>query len=146
MSDERRVLAIDPGERRVGLAISDPLGISAQGLPTFDRRRGDIVEHVRELVARYDVVRIVVGRPLSMSGRESESTLRAAEFARALAAAISIPVESWDERLSSAEAQRILAGTRAEKGAVDRIAAILILQGYLDAQRNASAGDGGVVE
>jgi len=136
-----RVLAIDPGERRVGLAISDPLGITAQGLPTFDRKRGDVIAHVRELVAHYEVERIVVGRPLSMSGRESESTKRAAEFARAIAQATSLPVETWDERLSSAEAHRVLRGTRAEKGAVDRVAAALILQGYLDAQRPAARSE-----
>jgi len=142
MSELRaRVLAIDPGERRVGLAISDPLGITAQGLPTFDRKHGDVFAHVRELVVRYDVARIVVGRPLSMSGRESESTHRAAEFARAVAEATSLPVDTWDERLSSAEAHRVLAGTRTEKGTVDRVAAMLILQGYLDAARPASRED-----
>jgi putative Holliday junction resolvase len=130
-----RILAVDPGERRVGLAISDPLGITAQGLPTFDRKSGDIFAHLRALKARFELARVVVGRPLSLSGRESESSRRAAEFARAIADALSLPVELWDERLSSAEAQRVLAGTRAEKGAVDRVAAVLILQGYLDAKR-----------
>ena len=142
MSEHRgRVLAIDPGERRVGLAISDPLGLPAQGLPTFDRKHGDVVAHVQELVANYEVERIVVGRPLSMSGRESESTKRAAEFARTIANATSLPVETWDERLSSAEAHRVLKGSRAEKGAVDRVAAALILQGYLDAQRPAAGSE-----
>ncbi|MCI0452185.1 MAG: Holliday junction resolvase RuvX [Candidatus Latescibacteria bacterium] len=136
MSDETgRILAVDPGERRVGLAISDPLGITAQGLPTFDKKKGDVFAHLRALAARYDVALVVVGRPLSLSGRESEASRRAAEFARAIGDALSVPVESWDERLSSAEAQRVLAGTRAEKGAVDRVAAVLILQGYLDARR-----------
>lgn len=134
-----RVLGVDPGERRVGLAISDPLGITAQGLPTFDRKSGDVFAHLRALVARYEVARVVVGRPLSMSGRESESTKRADELARAIEAALSIPVVPWDERLSSAEAQRVLAGTRAAKGAVDRVAAVLILQGYLDAHRGAGS-------
>lgn len=136
MSDETgRILAVDPGERRVGLAISDPLGITAQGLPTFDRKGDDVFAHLRALAARYDLVRVVVGRPLSLSGRESDATRRAAEFARAIGDALSLPVDLWDERLSSAEAQRVLAGTRAEKGAVDRVAAVLILQGYLDARR-----------
>lgn len=136
MSDQTgRILGVDPGERRVGLAISDPLGITAQGLPTFDRKHGDVFAHLHALASRYEIARVVVGRPLSLSGRESDSTRRAAEFARAIEDALSVPVELWDERLSSAEAERVLAGTRAEKGAVDRVAAVLILQGYLDARR-----------
>lgn len=133
-----RILAVDPGERRVGLAVSDPLGIVAQGLPTFDKRRGDVVAHLRSLAEQYQLTRIVVGRPLSMSGRENESSRAADEFARSIEAALGLPVERWDERLTSVEAERVLAGTRAEKGAVDRVAAVLILQGYLDATRGPS--------
>ena len=136
--ERRRVLGIDPGERRVGLAVSDPLGITAQGLATFDRTRGNVLEHVRTLVREYDVERIVVGRPLALSGAETESTRRADALARELAT-LNLPVTFWDERLSSVEAQRVLAGTRAGKDAVDRIAAVLILQGYLDARSTASA-------
>jgi putative Holliday junction resolvase len=127
-----RVLAIDPGERRAGLAVSDPLGITAQGLPTFDRRSGDLRAHIEMLVREYGVTRIVVGNPLSMSGRESEGSGRARALASELAARLSLPVELWDERLSSAEAHRVLAGSKADKGAVDRVAAVIILQGYLD--------------
>ena len=72
-----RVLAIDPGERRVGLAVSDPLGITAQGLPTFDRRKGELVDHVGGITREYGVTRIVIGNPLSLSGRESEGSVRA---------------------------------------------------------------------
>ena len=141
-----RILAVDPGERRVGLAVSDPLGITAQGLPTFDRKHGDVFAHLRGLVATYTIVRVVVGRPLALSGRETDATRRAAEFARAIETALAIPVELWDERLSSVEAGRVLAGTRAEKGAVDRVAAVLILQGYLDARRPARPGHDNTVD
>jgi putative Holliday junction resolvase len=127
-----RVLAIDPGERRVGLAVSDPLGITAQGLPTFDRRSGDLHAHIATIVREYEVTRIVVGNPVSMSGRENETSARARALAAELGAHLALPVELWDERLSSAEAHRVLAGSKAEKGAVDRVAAMLILQGYLD--------------
>jgi putative Holliday junction resolvase len=133
-----RVLAIDPGERRVGIAVSDPLGITAQGLPTFDRRAGELVEHVQALAREYDVTRIVVGNPLSMSGRESDGSAQARALADELRERLSLPVVLWDERLSSAEAHRVLAGTKAAKGAVDRVAAVLILQGYLDAQPRAA--------
>jgi putative Holliday junction resolvase len=132
-----RVLAIDPGERRVGLAVSDPLGITAQGLPTFDRRTGALTEHIEKLAREYEVVRIVVGNPLSLSGRESGASAQARRLADELRATLSLPVDLWDERLSSTEANRILAGSRAEKGAADRIAAVLILQGYLDAHSRA---------
>ena len=129
-----RTLAIDPGERRVGLAVSDPLGITAQGLPTFDRREGELLDHVEKIAHEYEVARVVIGNPLSMSGRESEGSARARSLADEVHARLGVPVELWDERLSSTEANRILAGSRAEKGAADRIAAMLILQGYLDAQ------------
>jgi putative Holliday junction resolvase len=128
-----RVLAIDPGERRVGLAVSDPLGITAQGLATFDRRGGDLVDHIETLAREYEIARIVVGNPVSMSGRESQGSARARELAHELRSRLSLPVELWDERLSSAEAHRVLAGQRADKGSVDRVAATIILQGYLDA-------------
>lgn len=128
-----RVLAIDPGERRVGLAVSDPLGITAQGLDTFDRKSGDLIAHVEMLAREYELARIVVGNPMSMSGRESDGSALARALAAELGKRLSLPVELWDERLSSAEAHRVLAGARAQKGAVDRIAAMIILQGYLDA-------------
>jgi putative holliday junction resolvase len=139
----RRVLAIDPGERRAGLAVSDPLGITAQGLPTFDRRTGDLADHIGKLVRDYEVGRIVVGNPVSMSGREGDGSARARALASDLHTRFSLPVELWDERLSSAEAHRVLAGTGAGKGAVDRVAAVIILQNYLDAHsRRPDDGDG----
>lgn len=128
-----RVLAIDPGERRVGLAVSDPLGITAQGLDTFDQRSGDLLTHIETLAREREITLIVVGNPLSMSGHESEGSIRAKKLAEALRTRLSLPVELWDERLSSAEAHRVLKGTRADKGTVDRLSAVIILQGYLDA-------------
>lgn len=130
----KRILGIDPGERRVGLAVSDPLGLTAQGLDTFDRREGDLLDHLRALVAEYGVGEIVMGHPLSMSGRPSETTRAVEALAKEVGAALGLPVRLWDERLTSAEARRVLAGARAPKGAADRIAAALILQSYLDAK------------
>ena len=116
--------------------MSDPLGITAQGLSTFDARRdGELVERIRGLLAEYDVERIVVGYPLSLAGRETDASRLAAEMVSELREAFGLPVELWDERLSSAEAERTLRGARADKETVDRLAAVLILQGYLDAQR-----------
>jgi putative Holliday junction resolvase len=137
-----RVLAVDPGERRVGLAVSDPLGITAQGLPTFDQRAGALIDHIERITREYEVVRIVVGNPLSLSGRESEGSARAKALAGELHARLALPVELWDERLSSTEANRVLAGSRAGKGAADRVAAVLILQGWLDAHARTQRPDG----
>lgn len=141
MGDVARILAIDPGERRVGLAVSDPLGLTAQPLDTFDRRGGDLFEHLGRLIRDYAVARVVVGHPISMSGRPSASSIAAEELARAIGERFGVAVTLWDERLSSQEARRAMAGTgiaKRSKGAVDRIAAVLILQGYLD-----SRGSGG---
>ena len=134
-----RTLAIDPGERRVGLAVSDPTGIIAQGLDTFDRRLdGDLIAHLNRLAREYDVAHIIVGNPMSLSGREGEASALARRLADEVREGVGLPVELWDERLSSAEAHRVLAGSRAGKKAVDRVAAALILQNYLDAHPRAS--------
>jgi len=131
-----RILGIDPGERRVGLAMSDPLAITAQGLDTFDTKCGiDLLDHVRDLVERYGVEEIVVGNPVGLSGREGESSARASELARRLEESLPVRVTMWDERLSSREAGRVLRGARAGKAAVDKVAAIIILQSYLDYRR-----------
>ncbi|MDH3198375.1 MAG: Holliday junction resolvase RuvX [Candidatus Krumholzibacteria bacterium] len=140
MRERPRILGIDPGARRVGLAVSDPLGITAQGLETFDRRRdGDLFARLAELIAGYEVAEVVVGHPLSLSGRPGAAAQAAAALAREIERRLGVRVVLWDERLSTAEAERTLAGTRARKGAADRVAAVIILQGYLDRQR-ASGG------
>lgn len=133
MSGSGRVLGLDPGERRVGVAVSDPLGITAQGLDTIDlRSQPDLLAAVKRLVTDYDVRRIVVGHPVSMSGRPNESSKRAEALARRIERETGVAVTLWDERLSSREARRVLAGRRAKKSTVDRVAAVLILQTYLD--------------
>lgn len=128
-----RILGIDPGERRIGIAVSDPLLITAQGLETFDAKSGaDFVDHVRDLVERYGVEEIVVGNPLGLSGKEGESSAKASDLARRLGESLPVRVTLWDERLSTREASRVLRGERAGKGAVDKLAAVIILQSYLD--------------
>jgi putative Holliday junction resolvase len=132
-----RILGIDPGDRRVGLAVSDPLGITAQGLETFDRTSGgDLVKHLFDLVVEYEIQEIVLGHPISLSGRASESSKKAESLASELRTALDVEVVLWDERLTSAEAKRVLKGKRAGKKAVDKLAAILILQSYLDSRRS----------
>jgi putative Holliday junction resolvase len=132
-----RILAIDFGLRRIGLAVSDPLGITAQGLPTLQRTaiRKDI-EHIRAVVEEYSVQKVVVGNPIGHAGGATSMSKHAEEFAKKLRERLSCPVELWDERLTSVEANRMLrdAGLSVSKRrqAVDRVAAALLLQNYLD--------------
>jgi putative Holliday junction resolvase len=128
-----RILAIDPGDRRVGLAISDELEITAQGLDTFDKRGGkDFFAHVSNLISTHDVGEVVVGDPIHLSGRTSKSSDKARALAAELQRRFDIKVTLWDERLSSGEAKRVLKGSRAKKETVDKVAAVIILQSYLD--------------
>jgi putative holliday junction resolvase len=134
-----RILAIDFGLKRMGLAVSDALGLTAQGLPTLARTgRQDDLHYIRQLAEDYSVVRVLVGNPLSQGGEETTMSRRVAAFATGLRQRLRCPVELWDERLTSVEAGRMLrsSGISIEKrrGAVDRVAAILLLQSYLDRQ------------
>jgi putative Holliday junction resolvase len=127
-----RILGVDPGERRVGFAVSDELGITAQGLDTFDRKNGDVFLFVKTLIDRYRVEEIVVGHPISLAGYEGASGERARLFAGELRDKFGIAVTLWDERFSSEEAKNVLKGQRVDKGTVDKLAAVIILQSYLD--------------
>ena len=136
-----RILAIDFGTRRMGLAVSDVLGITAQGLPTLERRRLSAdLEQLRSLVEEYSVERVLVGNPIGHSGAETAMSQRVAEFAEKLRRRLPCPVELRDERLTSVEANRTLreAGLsiRKRQRAADRVAAVLLLQSYLDQIEN----------
>ncbi len=136
---EGRVLAIDPGEQRVGLAISDALAITAQGLETFRRGESGFFDHIAELVAERAVQRIVVGLPRNLDGSEGTSAQAARRLAGRLAGRLKIPVELWDERLTTRAAQRAFPpGSRKDW---DRLAAVFILQSWLDA-RSGTAEEG----
>ena len=136
-----RILALDVGTRTIGLAVSDPLGITAQGLETIRRQnRKNDFDQLRRVIRKYQVAEMVVGFPVRMSGAEGSQAEKMKEFAGALASKFRIPVHLWDERLTTAEAQRVLRQTemsiqrRAE--VVDRLAATLILQSYLESRKN----------
>ncbi len=132
-----RILGLDVGARRIGVAVSDPLGITAQGLDTLQRRnkRYDF-EHLRRVIREYDIKEIVVGLPLRMSGAEGIQADKMQGFAEELRKRFRLPVHLWDERLTSAEANRLLRETDLsieKRGkAVDRMAAVLILQGWME--------------
>ena len=146
-----RILGFDVGERRVGLALSDELGSTAQPLLTLHRGRlkDDLKSIARVLRKHGPIVEAVVGNPLYMSGDVSPQALRAQAFAQALRTELGLTVHLWDERLTTAEAHRHLdaAGhSRApnadgvgRKNIIDQVAAVLILQGFLDFRRNEQA-------
>jgi putative Holliday junction resolvase len=133
-----RILALDVGERRIGVAVSDPTQTLARSLLVLDRRRvGSVMERVGTLVQEQGVQRVVVGYPLSLGGGVSAQTERVRLFAEALAQALDVPVELWDERYSTVEAESILRGrgmrSLKRRRWVDATAAAVILQDYLDA-------------
>ncbi len=134
-----RVLGLDVGSRRIGIAVSDPLGITAQGLDTLQRgnKRQDL-SALERVIREYGVREIVVGLPLRMSGAEGTQSDKMQVFAEDLRKRFRLPVHLWDERLTSAEANRLLRETELsiEKRAkaVDRMAAVLILQGWMQAR------------
>ena len=136
-----RILAIDYGSRRMGLAVSDLLGITAQGIETLERKnkRRDFAR-LERVLREYQIVEIVLGNPLRMSGEEGTQSQKVAEFAEQLRQKFQIPVHLWDERLTSAEANRLLReadlSIQKRAQAVDRMAAALILQSFLQARSN----------
>jgi putative Holliday junction resolvase len=136
---QSRILALDLGKKRIGLAVSDELGLTAQGLETLQRTniREDLTR-LSQLAAEKNVSLILLGNPLHMSGRESRQTEYARDFGERLGAASGIPVKFWDERLTTVAAQRVLreSGISIEKRAkaVDRLAAVILLESYLDSE------------
>ena len=132
-----RILGLDYGEKRIGVALCDELGLTAQPVTTIIRKswRRD-VEAIATLIRTYDVEKIVIGFPLRLDGTEGIQCEKVVRFARRLEAALNIPVIRWDETLSTKEAEEILARSgvppRKRRDVVDRLAASLILQSYLD--------------
>ncbi len=132
-----RILGVDLGKRRVGLALSDPTGLLASALETLDGRDRDaLVGQLRSRVRQLGVEQVVVGLPRRTDGSLGPEALAARDFAERLARDLGVPVHLEDERLTTVQAQRsmIEAGARGRerREAVDRVAAVLILQGFLD--------------
>ena len=135
-----RVMGLDYGSKTVGVAVSDPLGLTAQGVETVWRKQENklrqTLARIEELISEYQVERIVLGYPKNMHNTIGERALKSLEFKEKLDARTGLPVVMWDERLTTAEAERTLieTGVRREnrKQFLDQMAAVLILQGYLD--------------
>jgi putative Holliday junction resolvase len=148
MPPSGRIVAIDYGRRRVGVAISDPSGSIAFPMKTIDRKAtaSSLEDTIVEIVRGAEASRLIVGLPLMESGEKGEMAKEVETFVSRLEALLDCPVSTWDERLSSVRAMRAVhemgGKTGREKERIDRIAAVFILQGYLDAAQGGSAGSG----
>ena len=146
-----RVMGLDYGRTTVGVAISDALGLTAQPVETIRRngenKRRRTYARLRELIEEYGVERIVVGLPLHMNGEAGERAEKAREFAEELETKVNLPVELWDERLTTVAAAEVLeqGGVSADrrKEYVDKLAASLILQGYMGSRMQKDPENGG---
>ena len=135
-----RLMGLDYGSKTVGVAVSDPLGLTAQGVETVWRKQENklrqTLARLEELIEEYQVERIVLGYPKNMNNTVGERAVKSLEFKEKLEMRTGLPVVMWDERLTTAEAERTLmeTGVRREnrKQYLDLMAAVLILQGYLD--------------
>ena len=135
-----RLMGLDYGSKTVGVAVSDPLGLTAQGVETVWRKQENklrqTMARIEELISEYQVERIVLGYPKNMTNTVGERGVKSLEFKEKLEKRTGLPVVMWDERLTTAEAERTLmeTGVRREnrKQFLDQMAAVLILQGYLD--------------
>lgn len=139
-----RILALDYGKKRIGLAVSDELGLTAQGLDTLHRTRvREDIEALAVLAEQYGVSRVLIGIPLHMSGDESRQSAHTREFGERLRRRTGITIEYWDERWTSLQAERMLrdSGVKVDRkdGTVDRISAVILLESYLDSLRYAEA-------
>ncbi len=135
-----RVLAVDYGERRVGLALSDPAGLIAQGLETIQTPgTGETVASIVDIVEEQEVREIILGLPVHMDGTAGEMAGKVEALADQLRKRVACEVRTWDERLTSVSARRAMhemgSTARGDKGSLDRIAATLLLQNYLDFRR-----------
>ncbi len=131
-----RFLGLDPGERRIGVALSDAIGIIAQPHVVLDRRAVDAVAEIKALCEEYEIETVVVGLPKSLSGEEGDAAVKARELGAAVEKATGRKVEFFDERFTTVQAESALleGGVRRRKRreTVDKVAAAMMLQGYLD--------------
>lgn len=138
-----RTLGLDYGSKTVGVAVSDPFGWTAQGLETITRKEENnlvaTINRLKEIITGYSIDKIVLGLPKNMNNTEGERVEKTMQFKRRLEKEFDIKVVTWDERLSTVGAQRLLieaeVGRKKQKKVIDKMAAVFILQGYLDANR-----------
>src|SRR5579864_3077666 len=135
-AEPARILAIDYGRRRIGLAISDELGITAVPVATVERKnRQEDIRRLREVARKYKITLIIIGSPLHLAGHAGEMAKEAARFASRIKKELGLPVELRDERLTSWEAEQTLkenSGRKSKKTHLDSVAAAILLRGFLD--------------
>ncbi|MBN2417461.1 Holliday junction resolvase RuvX [bacterium] len=141
----KRVIGVDYGRKRIGISVTDPLGMTAQPLETLHSGSWkETADHLGGLVTRFDAGEVVIGHPLLLSGERGSMAKESERFAGYLRNVLPIPVILWDERLSSTETRRTLQAmgekTGKDKGRIDRMAAALFLQTYLDSHRGPGYG------
>ena len=134
-----RILALDYGSKRMGVALSDELGWTAQPLETFERRTLDRdIAHIQALVQSHEVGQVLIGLPLRLNGEEGPAVQAVRRFIEHLSPALSVPIITWDERMTTCAAEDLLIAAdvsrKKRKGVVDRVAAAILLKGYLEAQ------------
>ncbi len=134
-----RILGLDPGEKRIGVAVTDPLGITAQGIDVITCRNLETaLEEIATICRNYKVSKIVVGNPLNMNGTRGPASEKAALFAEKLKEKLNLPVELFDERLTSVSAEKTLISGRVRREnrrrVKDKLAAVMILENYLAAR------------
>lgn len=132
-----RILGLDMGSKRIGIAMSDELGLTAQGLESMQcKDPATDMDRILKLVADYSVDEIVVGMPFNMDGSEGPQAKKVRVFMQSLGDRVAVPVREWDERLSTVAAERTLLEADMSRSkrrkVVDKLAAVIILQGYLD--------------
>jgi len=136
-----RILGIDYGDSRIGVSVSDPFGWTAQGLETINASKGiqSVLKRLEEIIHEYSVEKIVVGFPVNMNGTVGDRGIKTENFIKVLEGKFNIPVQKWDERLTTVAAQRLLNESnikrKKKKGLIDTISSSYILQGYLDSIR-----------
>jgi putative Holliday junction resolvase len=140
-----RTMGLDVGTHTIGIAISDELGITAQGLKTLRRKsKEDDLKEIAAIIHQFEIDKIVVGLPKNMNGTLGKQAEFVLQWVEDLIDKIHVPVETWDERLSTVGASKVLLeadlSRRKRKKVIDKLAAVLILQGYLDQSRRTNHG------
>jgi len=141
---EMRIMGLDIGSRTIGVAVSDELGITAQGLKTIRRtsREADFDE-ITKIINEFQIGKIVVGLPKNMNGTLGKQAEIVLQWIKSLKEEVLLPVETWDERLSTVEASKVLleadVSRKKRKKALDKLAAVIILQGYMDRSKHTDA-------
>jgi putative Holliday junction resolvase len=143
----RRVLALDVGDRRIGVAVSDELGLTAQGVTTIHRRSWAAdLDDIARLVETWRADTIVVGLPLTLEGAIGPRAQTVQAFIKRLESAVGVPILTWDERFSTVTAERVLIDANLSRAkrrrVIDKTAAVVILQHFLDTRSHAATGEG----